>query len=733
MSIQADLPKFNTTQTLSYHMKPINVLKLSPDASKLLSRDDGMVVIWDVMSRISLEKINLVFHGPVSSAIWMPSSDGTTCSNFAVGSSDGSIMVYRHESSKYVCKSVTEAHENHVEDLAFDRYGQCLASIGDGHLLVWMVNHKGNLDEYAGTLAPDFKHRFCSITFHDDGKQILYSILEMHEIGHAVMSGKEMHVSNLFNGVDTYALPPSQPLKTYEHPISRNYPMHLACGQQGSPITAGSNDGFLRVFSHFRNMQTSLPYEKNILTQIVNCATIGSICIIATGLSEADNCETHYPIKLWNSTSAYTMAKDNCALNQDGSLKDASQIQWYFDPDDEVPQPQQRKTFLDLEAQVGSDSEDEDDEEQLDKFIVDNKDDDEDPNIPKLSAISMKISKHNITHHSPVAQDWSFYDVPVKNRSEEWIVYQLNLHAGPKHVQSAFSLSIIPGHIYVEALNLERIKKCTKIFGKVDQSHIRCAPNIMWDTYLGNIGASYTPYKHTWEVNSDKYYQVEGIPTMEELRSFDCCSHIPKEVLEQTRRAVLSANIHIRDQVKVVLQGIVSLAFVKDITEENATIRLFHSPDDLFEYPLNLLEKCFKIGNRVRLKSSIHKGVVGMVTSVEACGHIGEENITVVTFPLKKGKHIPVHSSDLDFCSEVHRNSTFRWEDSNDASTADASGSRTVEDRLMHNDPYRSLYGLYGMVTSGPQKGDIGILKSVNANGCAELEVEAHLISTGKL
>ncbi|KAF8995681.1 hypothetical protein BDQ17DRAFT_1430188 [Cyathus striatus] len=220
---------------------------------------------------------------------------------------------------------------------------------------------------------------------------------------------------------------------------------------------------------------------------------------------------------------------------------------------------------------------------------------------------------------------------------------------------------------------------------------------------------------------------------MEELRSFDHCSQVPKEVLEQTRHAVLLANIRIRDQVKVVLQGIVSLAFVEDITEENATIRLFHSPDVLFEYPLNLLEKCFKIGDGVRVKSGEHKGVVSMVTNVEACGRVGKENITIVAFLLKKGKHVPVCSSDLDFCSEVHRNSTFRWEDSNDTSTPDASGSRTIEDRLMHNDPYRSLYGLYGVVTSGPQKGDIGILKCVNTNGCAELEVEAHLISTSKL
>ncbi|KAF8995692.1 hypothetical protein BDQ17DRAFT_1430199 [Cyathus striatus] len=61
----------------------------------------------------------------------------------------------------------------------------------------------------------------------------------------------------------------------------------------------------------------------------------------------------------------------------------------YFDPDDEVPQSQWRKakrakvaTFLDLEAQVASALEEEDDKEQPDKFIVDNEeDDDEDPNV----------------------------------------------------------------------------------------------------------------------------------------------------------------------------------------------------------------------------------------------------------------------------------------------------------------------------------------------------------------
>ncbi|KAG1887876.1 hypothetical protein F4604DRAFT_1916749 [Suillus subluteus] len=34
------------------------------------------------------------------------------------------------------------------------------------------------------------------------------------------------------------------------------------------------------------------------------------------------------------------MSQDSCALNADGTLKDASEIKFYNDPDDDVPLPQ---------------------------------------------------------------------------------------------------------------------------------------------------------------------------------------------------------------------------------------------------------------------------------------------------------------------------------------------------------------------------------------------------------
>ncbi|KAF8977255.1 hypothetical protein BDQ17DRAFT_1339290 [Cyathus striatus] len=112
------------------------------------------------------------------------------------------------------------------------------------------------------------------------------------------------------------------------------------------------------------------------------------------------------------------MAEDNCALNQDGSLKDMSQIQWYFDPDDEVPQSQWRKakrakTFLDLEAQVASALEEEDDKEQPDN---NEEDDDEDPNV-----LSSPIHPYFTLTPSPILKHVSSkFNGYVKRTPGEW-------------------------------------------------------------------------------------------------------------------------------------------------------------------------------------------------------------------------------------------------------------------------------------------------------------------------
>ncbi|KAF8998164.1 hypothetical protein BDQ17DRAFT_1428649 [Cyathus striatus] len=561
------------------------------------------------------------------------------------------------------------------------------------------------------------------------------------------------------------------------------------------------------------------------------------------------------------------MAEDNCALNHDGSLKDASEIQWHYDPDDAMPLPKNNKRariekmFLDIEVKVASDSEGEEDDEDMDGFINDEDEDEDDPNtpIPRLTLqcslyarlqnedkkqqvmdcicsgggdlfASLQAGKRIDNHRELInnivtmyvnsgsssyigavlpasgtssSADWALWDLTVKDGFEEDVVFSLSLHGGSKYIHSAFSLLVIPGHVYVEARCLDDLKTSTKILADVYQNSICLAPTASWDESFSKIGECYTPSKNTWvrlkgrfqydlgfirdvcersfkikvvhiprimyrnsskrkhasktspktfevvfedhnnviikgynfrksfytpegfilhkNVTSECHYEAEATPTIEELRSFESCIQIPKNILEDTRRAVLSAAICIRDQVKVVLQQPkVLLAFVEDISEGNTTLRLLESPTILFEYPVIQLQKCFKIGDGIRVKSGHLKGIVGMVSYIQPYGQIGEEKVTIVTFPIK-GHHESVRSSDLDFCSEVHRSHTFKVE-----SKAD----REYEARIMQEDPYKFLYGQYAVVKFGRRKGDMGILKSVNADGKAILEVQARLISS---
>ncbi|KAF8986152.1 hypothetical protein BDQ17DRAFT_1335661 [Cyathus striatus] len=182
------------------------------------------------------------------------------------------------------------------------------------------------------------------------------------------------------------------------------------------------------------------------------------------------------------------MAEDNCALNCDGMLKDASEIQWHYDPDDEMPLPKnnKRKKFLDIEVKVASDSEGEEDDEDMDGFINNEDQDEEDPN----TSIVLFCSRNT--------KDWPLWSVVVKDGSEKDVVFSLSLHGSSKYICSAFSLSVIPGHVYVEAKCLDDVKTSTRILADVYQNSICVAPATTWDVSFSKIGERYIPSKNTW-------------------------------------------------------------------------------------------------------------------------------------------------------------------------------------------------------------------------------------------
>ncbi|KAF9000958.1 hypothetical protein BDQ17DRAFT_1426793 [Cyathus striatus] len=485
------------------------------------------------------------------------------------------------------------------------------------------------------------------------------------------------------------------------------------------------------------------------------------------------------------------MSQDNCALNQDSSLKDASEIQWFNDVDNEtlLSQPRPSKTnlkpskmkrarlasFLDLEAKVASGSEDEDPIDSDGDFINDFTDD-EDNNIdhPCLSLTQaieaehgfidhltnkyiekswcvgnhsgrdgnpmFSTHKHGIARSSITPQDWLMFDILVKEGSEEIIVHMLTTQAGPKHIHSVFVSAMIPGHVYVEGHNLEDVKKV--LYKKASKKraagsskskvvplppcnsfNVNCTQEISPGELLVQYedaekkvikGYIFQNLQYTLDgfivrrkLDTDDYYQVNAMPTINELQSFKKCRQIPADVMELSQRTSLSSNIKIGDQVKIMLEGGKEyLAFMEDIEGENVSLNLVEFPMQVFSQSLELLQKFFKVGDGIRVKSGEHKGRVGMVTTVECNGKIGNETITFVAFPLGEANHLRIRSSDLDHCNEVQQSTTFQWPDGK-----------------MQVDPYQYQYGKYAWVRCGPLKGTRGILKSVSTSNVAQLEV----------
>ena len=86
--------------------------------------------------------------------------------------------------------------------------------------------------------------------------------------GAATISGDGgmLIVSNLVDGVDTYAIPPREPLRSFRHPINRNVPL-LVSSPTGSPlIVVGSDNGRPRIYDHHAgHLSASLPHGEGKL------------------------------------------------------------------------------------------------------------------------------------------------------------------------------------------------------------------------------------------------------------------------------------------------------------------------------------------------------------------------------------------------------------------------------------------------------------------------------------
>jgi len=143
-------------------------------------------------------------------------------------------------------------------------------------------------------------------------------------------------VTNLVDGVDTYSIPPKEPLRTFRHPIHQNVPLLVSAIPGSSLFVVGSDDGCPRLYDqctgHLSNVlrhgKGSFSLRKFFrlsfvaaLVQIVDVCPLFTITlyavlicsqaisgeddfVIATGSSDAEDVQ----IKIWTPTKVIIIA-----------------------------------------------------------------------------------------------------------------------------------------------------------------------------------------------------------------------------------------------------------------------------------------------------------------------------------------------------------------------------------------------------------------------------------------
>jgi len=99
--------------------------------------------------------------------------------------------------------------------------------------------------------------------------------------GHMALSSdqRSLVISNLLNGVDTYTVPPRQPIRSFSHTIWENKALHVSSALQGALTFAGSDDGCVRLFEQRTGLlYNQLPHSHG--ESRVICTILGSIVVL---------------------------------------------------------------------------------------------------------------------------------------------------------------------------------------------------------------------------------------------------------------------------------------------------------------------------------------------------------------------------------------------------------------------------------------------------------------------
>ncbi|KAF8867435.1 hypothetical protein BD779DRAFT_1393473, partial [Infundibulicybe gibba] len=81
---------------------------------------------------------------------------------------------------------------------------------------------------------------------------------------------RSLIVSNLVDGVDTYAIPPRQPVRSFHQPIRHNVPLLVSSALEGSLTVVGGDDGSVRLYDQRLGILSSiLHHGKGALSPLV--------------------------------------------------------------------------------------------------------------------------------------------------------------------------------------------------------------------------------------------------------------------------------------------------------------------------------------------------------------------------------------------------------------------------------------------------------------------------------
>ncbi|KAJ2924240.1 hypothetical protein H1R20_g12854, partial [Candolleomyces eurysporus] len=480
------LPIFHCASTLKGHTKPLNVLKISPDGRFLLSgADDGQVKIWKLYSdgagQVPMQSLPSQGFGAIYAAAWASGGEAKT-TIIVVGMSSGRIFAYVWDSieSMYKLSDYQDAHSKRVDNLAFDPTFRYLATAGNGEVIIWKLSTKGTLEKTQLALPPVNSADISRIFFYNRGSTLifLHSVARHIKFIPGVRSGmhnsqaecssyasvgsdKHLFVTNLFDGVDVYSLPPRVPVKHYTHPILQNRPLQVS-PISGSMVAIGSEDGHVVIWNWRMNEKTEITHAScGVPVQVVDAYEHQTGFLIASGSSEYG---TEAIIKLWTSLpdKRSTDRRAHCAVHGDptGPISLSipqliillvfclyghsivSYLGTLTNPwvDYIIRAFNYVNKFLDIEAEVSSEDEVED-EEDNDSFIED--DDDRSGEQVQIRESPTRIQ----LREQEEAEDrafWASFLSRAKERDLSWRNPSRDT-SGEEEAEQIWSITVFPG------------------------------------------------------------------------------------------------------------------------------------------------------------------------------------------------------------------------------------------------------------------------------------------------